>query len=331
MSVVLLLVSFVVILAGCELFVNGIEWFGHRLNLGEGAVGSVLAAVGTALPETVIPIIAIVFAGGESGVDVGTGAILGAPFMLSSLALFVTGVAILGFTASGRRTRVVRINREVLSRDLGFFLIVYAIAVAVGIFHVGWARYVVAGALVCVYGVYVWRTMQSEGDLGGDLRGLYFHRMAESPRLRWIVLQIFVALSAIVFGADLFVQELTHVAESLAVPALVISLLLTPVATELPEKFNSVFWMRDRKDTLALGNITGAMVFQSAIPVAFGIVLTPWRLEAEGLLAAGLALFSGFMLWARVRVTGGLTVGSLLMGGAVYAAFVVVTLGGFLR
>ncbi len=331
MTVLLLAVSFVVILAGCELFVNGIEWFGRRLNLGEGAVGSVLAAVGTALPETVIPIIAIVFAGGQSGVEVGTGAILGAPFMLSSLALFVTGVAILGFTASGRRTRQVRINSEVLSRDLGFFLIVYVVAVAAGIFYIGWGRYVVAAVLVSSYAVYVWRTMRSEGDLEGDLRALYFHHVAESPRLRWISLQIFVALSAIVFGADLFVTELTKMAESLAVPALVISLLLTPVATELPEKFNSVFWMRDRKDTLALGNITGAMVFQSAIPVAFGVVLTPWRLEAEGLLAAGLALFSGLLLWARVRITGRLTVGSLLFGGVIYVVFVVVTLGGFLR
>lgn len=331
MTVILLLVSLVIILAGCELFVNGIEWFGHRLNLGEGAVGSVLAAVGTALPETVIPIIAIVFTGGAAGVEVGTGAILGAPFMLSSLALFVTGVAVLAFTATGRRTREVRINAKVLSRDLGFFLVVYVVAVAAGVFHIGWGRYLLAAGLVGAYGFFVWRTMRAEGDLGGDLRSLYFHYVADSPRLRWIVLQVFVALVAIIFGADLFVRELTKLAESLAVPALVISLLLTPIATELPEKFNSVFWMRDRKDTLALGNITGAMVFQSAIPVAFGMVLTPWRLEAEGLLAAGLALFSGVLLWSRVCVTGSLGVGSLLFGGAIYAVFVVVTLGGFLR
>ena len=46
-----LLVTFVVILIGAELFTNGIEWAGHRLKLAEGAVGSLLAAVGTALPE----------------------------------------------------------------------------------------------------------------------------------------------------------------------------------------------------------------------------------------------------------------------------------------
>ena len=64
-DVLVLLVSLVVILFAAELFTNGIEWMGRKLGLGEGAVGSVLAAVGTALPETLIPIIAIVFATAE--------------------------------------------------------------------------------------------------------------------------------------------------------------------------------------------------------------------------------------------------------------------------
>jgi cation:H+ antiporter len=80
-----------VILIGSELFTNGIEWFGHKLELGEGAIGSVLAAIGTALPETMVPLIAILFGGGIAASEVGVGAILGAPFMLATLTMFVTG------------------------------------------------------------------------------------------------------------------------------------------------------------------------------------------------------------------------------------------------
>lgn len=321
MTVVLILLSFIIILAGCELFVNGVEWFGRRLELGEGAVGSVLAAVGTALPETIIPIIAIV-AGGKAGIEVGTGAILGAPFMLSTLAMFVCGSAVVIFTLTGRRTRIVRLNRVVLNRDLSFFLVVYAVGVLLGVVHLGPIKHAVAFLLLAAYAVYVYLTMKSEGDLEGETRALYFHAAAESPMLRLILLQLFVALSAIVFGADLFVRELTKLAEALSVSPLIISLLLTPVATELPEKFNSVMWMRQRKDTLALGNITGAMVFQSAIPVAVGVAFTPWQLDRHGLLAAGLALGSGSLLWLRLRVTGRVGVGALLTGGIFYLAFV---------
>jgi cation:H+ antiporter len=218
-----------------------------------------------------------------------------------------------------------------MRRDLLYFLIAYAIAVLVGIFDIGPFRYVVAGLLVVGYVIYVWRTLKSEGDLQGECRALYFHRAAESPQLGRVILQIIVALVAIIFGAELFVRELKTVAEAVGVPALVISLLITPVATELPEKFNSVLWMRRKKDTLALGNITGAMVFQSTFPVAVGLIFTDWRLWGGGdwhaAVAAGVALFSGLILYLQLRLTKrGFGVGSLLFGGLLYGAFIGVAL-----
>jgi cation:H+ antiporter len=331
MSVFLLIVAFAVILAGCELFVNGIEWFGRKLNLGEGAVGSVLAAVGTALPETIIPLIAILFTGGVAGNQIGIGAILGAPFMLSTLAMFVCGASVVIFTWRKRRTMKIRFNREIMRRDLSFFLVAYAVAVIVGIVHIRVLHYVVAALLIVAYGIYVRRTMKSEGDLTGESRSLYFHRTAESPELGRVILQVIVALAAIIFGADLFVRELTSISVAAGVPTLVVSLLITPIATELPEKFNSVMWMGQKKDTLALGNITGAMVFQSTFPVAIGLVFTQWRLWGEGgwyaVVAAGLALVSGAILYGQLRFTKrGFGVGSLLFGGVLYGAFLGVTL-----
>jgi cation:H+ antiporter len=331
MSVFLLIVAFAVILAGCELFVNGIEWFGRKLNLGEGAVGSVLAAVGTALPETIIPLIAILVSGGKAGDQIGIGAILGAPFMLSTLAIFVCGLSVVIFTWRKRRTMTIRFNREIMRRDLGYFLVAYGLAVAVGILDIGRFRWGVAAILVVAYGIYVRKTMKSEGDLQGESRALYFHRTAESPDLPRVILQVLVALAAIIFGARMFVEELTTISTAAGVPTLVISLLITPVATELPEKFNSVMWMRQKKDTLALGNITGAMVFQSTFPVAIGLLFTDWRLYGPGewyaTVAAGLALLSGLLLYGRLRLTkGGFGVGSLLFGGVLYAAFLTWTL-----
>ncbi len=203
MTVFLLIVAFAVILAGCELFVNGVEWFGRKLNLGEGAVGSVLAAVGTALPETVIPIIAILVSGGAAGHEIGIGAILGAPFMLSTLAMFVCGISIVIFALMKRRTVKVRYNRSIMRRDLAYFLVAYTIAVVCGLFNIGFFRYMVAGLLIVGYAVYVRQTMRCEGDLEGDCRNLYFERTAESPQMYRVVLQLIVALAAIIFGADL--------------------------------------------------------------------------------------------------------------------------------
>ena len=100
--------ALVVILGAAVLFTNAVEILGGRLNLGQGAVGSVLAAVGTALPETMIPIVAILAAvfsgeGGAMAGDIGIGAILGAPFLLATLAMFVTGAAAVAYGGRGNR------------------------------------------------------------------------------------------------------------------------------------------------------------------------------------------------------------------------------------
>ena len=68
------------------------EWAGHKLELGEGAVGSLLAAVGTAMPETLIPIVAII-GGAEGAEDVAVGAIIGAPFLLATIAMALVGTS----------------------------------------------------------------------------------------------------------------------------------------------------------------------------------------------------------------------------------------------
>src|SRR5205814_518954 len=147
-------------LGGAELFTNGIEWLGRRLQLGEGVTGSVLAAVGTALPETIIPLIAIVFGEGDSHDDIGVGAILGAPFMLSTAAFFVTGIAIFIFAARRGRTTKMNVNTRILGRDLRFFLIVYALAIGAAALPWHAAKVGLAVFLLALYGLYVWRTLQ---------------------------------------------------------------------------------------------------------------------------------------------------------------------------
>ena len=127
----------------------------------------------------------------------------------------------------------------------------------------------------------------------------------------------------IIAGAEIFIKSVDHVADVFGISPLAFSLLVAPVATELPEKFNSVIWVRRRKDTLALGNMTGAMVFQSSFPVTIGLLLTPWHLEGPALVAAVLALVAGSVLWLQVRLRGRLSGKMLLFQGIFYVGYVV--------
>src|SRR5262249_10218612 len=114
-----------------------------------------------------------------------------------------------------------------------------------------------------------------------------------------------------------------RIAEVLNLPPLVLSLVVAPLATELPETFNSVLWVREGKDTLAMGNISGAMVFQSAIPVSIGAVFTEWKLTSTALISAGIALVSTFLIFIAIRRAGTVSGWVLARSGVFWLAFVV--------
>ena len=349
-----LVVALLVILASAEVFTNGVEWVGRGFGLSEGAVGSVLAAVGTALPETLLPLVAIL-TGKRAGDEIGLGAILGAPFMLTTLAMLVTAVAVLILVRRGRRDAEIRGDRRVLLQDLGYFLVMYTLALIAGVIHLSWFKWTLAAVLLVGYANYVRRHFASpaeaveEAEAHGELRPLYLHRVrgrrrsgsaaiasppapvatsadvtVPSPGLS--VVQSLLALAGMVGGARLFVIGIDRIALRFHVPELALALLIAPVATELPEKFNSVIWVSRRKDTLAMGNLTGAMVFQSCFPVTVGLLLTPWRLTGDALVAALVALGAGVVLWVTLKVRGTLSARLLLLQGVFYVGYVVFVL-----
>lgn len=354
MDVLLLVVALGVILVSAELFTNGIEWFGHKLDLAEGAVGSVLAAVATAMPETLIPTIAIVgpaLSGRDpqASHEIGVGAILGAPFMLSTVAMFVTGAAILIFARRGRRSETMNVSTPVLGRDIGFFVVGYAIAIGMAFVPVGgWVRWLVAAGLLGIYLYYVrlhFADEREEGD-ASDLNQLHATRLpgmrgphavtvqflpddaedppGHEPRMRIVVGQVLAGIVLIIVGAQVFVGSVDRIATAISFDHTILALIIAPIATELPEKFNSVLWVRNGKDTLAMGNITGAMVFQSCIPTVLGLLFTTWAFTPENAISfasAGVAFIAVAVIFGTMARTGRLSARVLLLGGPLYLVY----------
>jgi cation:H+ antiporter len=336
-DLVILILALFVILLGAELFTNGIEWFGRKLQLAEGAVGSVLAAVGTALPETMIPIIAILFATGEASAHIGVGAILGAPFMLSTLAMFVTGLAVLAVARRRPRGDVMPVDTHVLAHDMRYFAIAYAVAIGAAFLPLEpvWLKWIVAAVLLGIYAWYVKAHFEADPAVDAeDLAPLRFRRLdaghhranPDVPRLRVVNLQVVAALGLIIVGAVFFVDAVEHLASTFGVDEALLALVIAPIATELPEKFNSIIWVRQGKDTLAMGNITGAMVFQSTIPTVVALLFasSAWRVTEGSLVAfasAGIAFLSSAAIFIPMARAGELRGGRLLIGGVFYLAY----------
>jgi len=324
LDIVGLILSLAIILIFCEVFTNGIEWLGKKLKVGDGVVGSIFSAVGTCLPETTIPVVALLFSKDMSpSTDIGVGAIIGAPFMLCTFAFFITGMSVLIFAKKRRYGVSMNVNGKIFKRDMGFFIVNYSLGVLASFISIAYVRKLVGVLLIACYFYYIILTVKNDKHEHGKLEKLYFQKYLNlKPSLLVISLQVLAALTGIVFGADLFIDNIRTLSDCLGISPLVLSLVITPVATELPEKFNSVIWIRKGKDTLAIGNITGAMVFQSCIPVSIGIFVTPWQLDMKLIINALLAILSGTMNFLWMAVKRKTSPAPLIFSGFFYAVFV---------
>ena len=166
---------------------------------------------------------------------------------------------------------------------MSYFAIAYAIAIGAAFLPLEpvWLKWIVAVVLLGIYAWYVKGHFEADPDVdAADLAPLRFHRLDRRahradpavPRLRVVNVQVLAALGLIILGAVFFVDAVEHLATTFGIDEVLLALVIAPIATELPEKFNSVIWVRPGKDTLAMGNITGAMVFQSTIPTVVALV-----------------------------------------------------------
>jgi len=332
-EILLLVFWLIVIIAAAEIFTNAIESLGAKLKFSEGVTGSIFAAVGTALPEPMVPLVAI-FGGSSAHVseEVGVGAILGAPVMLSTLAMFLVGFSMWKFKGSRKRDHLAA-ERGGLRRDIEFFLFAFTLAFLVAFTPQEYrlVRIFVALVLVLTYFYYVLKTVKAsaalvkDGHATEESKTLYLGKIFKD-HMGIVVVQLLVALGLIIVGAKGFVNGVEHLAEFLRIPVIALSLLIVPIATDLTEKVNSILWIRKGKDTMAVGNITGAMVFQGSLLPAIGIFLTPWTLNLTVLASSVITILAGLWLYFLAMRVKKITPWPFIVNGVLYAIFVFIAI-----
>ena len=341
---VLLIVAAAAIYLACEWFVNAVEWLGHRLQVGPLAVGTILAAFGTALPESVVTFVAVVPGSSASQKSIGVGAAMGGPLVLATIAYGVTGWMML----TRRRARVYAATTVPvggpgsdtlarkpsqarddlgdlgkLARDQRWFLAIFAVKVALGL--VAFAIKPWLGLLFfTAYGVYFWREIRAEGGTSQDedLHPLRLQRRRPQPATWAVATQTLATIVVIFAASQLFVHQLEAIGPMLGLPAAVAALLLSPIATELPEIMNAIIWVRQGKTRLALANISGAMMIQATVPSGLGLLFTPWRF-GPAILLSGLTTMVAIGYLLTLLRTGRFTARTLSFAALPYLAFAV--------
>jgi cation:H+ antiporter len=284
----------------CEYFVNGVEWVGHRFAMGQKATGTLLAAFGTALPESVVTLVAVAFGASAAQKDIGVGAALGGPLVLATIAYAVAGVTLLACRRP-LRGPAASADFAALSRDQAWFIGLFVIKLGVGLITFAFKPWL--GVLfLAAYALYAWKEATAEaGDSEGEIEPLKFQPTAASPATGMILVQTLAALVVVFFASRVFVGSLGDLGRRLGLGAQLLALLLSPIATELPETLNAVIWIRQGKVRLALANISGAMMIQATIPTALGLFFTSWRLQPSLIAAGAITLAVMILLYLGFR------------------------------
>jgi len=320
-AVILLLASAVGIYMSCEFFVNGIEWVGQKFSVSKSATGSVLAAFGTALPESVVTFVAVVFGAGPAQKELGVGAAIGGPLVLATIAYAIVGLTfVLTKEKQDKRLFSCSSTRRLIG-DQKWFLVVFAFKIGLGL--IAFAIKPWLGLLfLAAYVLYVRQEMKSV-DISDDdeqLEPLKIRKHEANPATLWAMAQTVGALIVIFVSSQLFVHQLEVVGPWLGMPPQMVALLFSPIATELPEILNAVIWVRQGKQSMALSNISGAMMIQATVPSALGIIFTPWMLDPPLVWAAVVTMGSVFGLYVLLR-TSKLSAKRLSFFGALYIVF----------
>jgi cation:H+ antiporter len=354
---VLLIACAAAIYLSSEWFVNAIEWLGQRLKVGKMAVGTVLAAFGTALPESVVTLVAVLTGKTEEAKNVGVGAAMGGPLALATVAYGVTGAVLLVHRRKARAEALTLVTVPVgatpvvgwpsnrsqdqdpdravlddaaglhrLAKDQRWFLPIFVVKVLLGL--VAFSFKPALGLLFfAVYAVYFWRELKGDDDSADaeddePLHPLKLQPNAASPATWAVATQTLAALMVIFLASQLFVKQLDAVGPMLGLSGAVTALLLAPIATELPEIMNAIVWVRQGKTKLALANISGAMMIQVTVPSGLGLLFTTWTFDGA-LLWSGLVTMAAISyLLASIRA-GTLTPIQLSLAGAFYLVFAI--------
>jgi cation:H+ antiporter len=348
--VALLIACAVAIYLSCEWFVNAVEWLGQRLNIGTMAVGTILAAIGTALPESVVTLVAVTTGPTAEIRNIGVGAAMGGPLVLATVAYGVTGAMLLR-----RRTQTRIHSRELVTAGVGaasldpptrerdddgaailadrghtarlvkdqrWFMAVFVVKIALGL--VAFAIKPWLGLVFfAVYGVYFWREIRG-GTIGDhdehELAPLKLQPRAARPATTVVLVQTLGALAVIFVASQIFVHQLDAIGPILGLSGAITALLLSPIATELPEIMNAIIWVRQGKTQLALANISGAMMIQATVPSGLGLLFTDWRLDNALLWSGAITMAAITYLLVTMRANK-LTPKRLAMAALLYLIF----------
>lgn len=277
MNLFLLIFGLALLILGAELIIRGSVSFGRKLRVSLFAIGVVIVAGGTSLPELASSINAVV----SNHPDLAVGAVIG-----SNIANLILVMAATSFLIPISKINQNQINQAWINIGLAVILITMSFLIIpfnfiYGIFAIGLLFFI----------MYI-QVKQGSLDVSD---------VEEKGDYSLILSIIFIVLGIIllIYGSDLFVDSAINIATQLNIPEAIIGISLVAFGTSLPELVVGILSAIRRKVDFALGNVLGSNIYNVlgvlGVSSFFGNFNVPTVIGSADLL---------FMLFVTVMILG---------------------------
>jgi len=311
-SVVLLVIGFIFLIKGADMFVDGASKIAAKLNVPLIVIGLTIVAFGTSAPEAAISINSAF----QNNAGIAVGNVIGSNILNI---LLILGIAAL-FTA-------VPVKKSTFKYEIPFVIIISIILVLLGVLgnSIDKIDSVIFLVLFAAFFVYlILLSKKGESDAGDDVPTL-----TAKDTVFKMILFIIIGLAAIVLGSDFTVTGATAIAQALKVDDRIIGLTIVAFGTSLPELVTSVTAAKKHQADIAIGNIIGSNIFNILFVVGLAGIFSPNPINFENtfIIDGIVAIAAAVILWLLVfknknlRKTGGII---MLISYAIYFAYLLI-------
>ncbi|MBN1397968.1 MAG: calcium/sodium antiporter [Bacteroidetes bacterium] len=265
LNVFLLILGFVLLIKGADLFVTGSSAIGHLLHIPQIVIGLTIVALGTSLPELFVNIIGSI----SQKNDIVLGNILGSNIFNI---LIILGISAIIFP--------VKAQKNTIWKEIPFVILVSVIlfVLANDSFFGGTESEISRGDGIVLFFflmfffIYLFTLIKDDN---------YREEAKSDTRVFKIVMYILLGLTGLIFGADLIVGSAVEIAGMMGISEKLIAITIISAGTGLPEFVTSVVASYKKNSSIALGNIVGSNILNILIVVAASSVIYPVKLSSS--------------------------------------------------
>ncbi|SDO17957.1 calcium/sodium antiporter [Alkalicoccus daliensis] len=314
MTYLFLVIGFLLLIKGADLFVKGASHIATALRVSPLLIGLTIVAFGTSSPEATVSIVAALE--GTAGVAVGNvvgSNIFNITFVIGLTALIaplrvesetirkeipftlLAGIALLIVISD---QALYALNESVISRSDGLILLLFFAVFLYYIFEVARKNRTTAAA----------ETQESSSSWTKN------------------ILLTLGGLAAIIFGGDLVVNSATDIAVTFGMSETLVGLTIVAVGTSLPELITSITAAIKKESEIAVGNIVGSNIFNIFFVLGTASVVAPLAVDASMFIDViiMLTLTIVLLIFSRTKFQVGRTEGLILAGAyIVYMVYII--------